>query len=69
MPNDSGYGHLAFSVKDVPSAVDEVLGHGGSLLGRIATTLVAGVGELQVIYLRDPEGNIIELQAWQTDND
>jgi catechol 2,3-dioxygenase-like lactoylglutathione lyase family enzyme len=66
MPNDSGYGHLAFSVEDVPSAVDEVLEHGGSLLGQIATTAVVGVGELELIYLRDPEGNIIELQAWQT---
>ena len=66
MPNDSGYGHLAFSVGDVPSAVDEVLGHGGSLLGQIATTAVAGVGDLEVIYLRDPEGNVIELQAWRS---
>ena len=25
--------------------------------------------ELEMIYLRDPEGNIIELQAWQADDD
>jgi catechol 2,3-dioxygenase-like lactoylglutathione lyase family enzyme len=65
MPNDSGYGHLAFSVADVAGAVDEVLEHGGSLLGQIATTAVPGVGELELVYLRDPEGNIIELQAWR----
>ena len=68
MPNESGYGHLAFLVADVPSAVDEVLQHGGSLLGQIARTTVVGLGELEVIYVRDPESNIIELQAWQTDN-
>jgi glyoxylase I family protein len=65
MPNETGYGHLAFSVADVPSAVDEVLAHGGSLLGQVARTAVAGVGELELVYLRDPEGNILELQAWQ----
>jgi hypothetical protein len=59
----------ALSVNDVPSAVDEVLEHGGLLLGQIATTTVAGVGELQLIYLRDPEGKIIELQAWQKTDD
>jgi glyoxylase I family protein len=67
MPNDSGYGHLAFSVQEVSRAVDEVLEHGGSLLGQIATTVVPGVGRLEVIYVRDPEGNIIELQAWRTE--
>ena len=68
MPNVTGYGHLAFLVADVPSAVDEVLQHGGSLLGQIARTAVPGVGELEVIYVRDPEGNIVELQAWHTDD-
>jgi len=69
MPNDAGYGHLAFSVDDVPNAVGAVLENGGSLLGQLAATTVAGVGELKVIYVRDPEANIIELQSWQTDTD
>lgn len=62
--NRAGYGHLAFEVDDVAAALDAVLGHGGSELGRIATTTVPGVGELRVVYVRDPEGNIIELQSW-----
>jgi predicted enzyme related to lactoylglutathione lyase len=66
MPNDTGYGHVAFSVEDVSSAVREVLAHGGTVLGEIASTTVVGVGDLEVIYARDPEGNIIELQAWRT---
>ena len=66
MPNDTGYGHLAFSVNDISAAVQDVVDHGGTLVGEIATTTVAGVGELEVIYVRDPEGNIIELQTWRT---
>jgi predicted enzyme related to lactoylglutathione lyase len=66
MPNDTGYGHLAFSVSDVSTAAREIVDHGGTLLGQIATTTVTGVGELEVIYVRDPEGNIIQLLTWRT---
>jgi glyoxylase I family protein len=65
-PNETGYGHVAFAVSDVSNAVREVVDHGGRLLGQIAATTVMGVGDLEVIYVRDPEGNIIELQAWRT---
>jgi len=37
---------------------------GGSVVGQIATTQVNGVGTLRVVYARDPEGNIVELQKW-----
>jgi hypothetical protein len=30
----------------------------------VATTEVKGVGVLRVVYARDPEGNIVELQHW-----
>lgn len=66
MPNDPGYGHVAFAVEDVSCAVREIVDHGGSTLGEVASTTVAGVGELELIYVRDPEGNIIELQSWRT---
>jgi glyoxylase I family protein len=66
MPNDTGYGHVAFAVDDVSKAVREIVDHGGTVLGQIAATTVEGVGDLEVIYVRDPEGNIIELQAWRT---
>jgi catechol 2,3-dioxygenase-like lactoylglutathione lyase family enzyme len=66
MPNDTGYGHLGFSVDDVSTAVRDIVDHGGTLLGQIATSTVTGVGDLEVIYVRDPEGNIIELQTWRT---
>jgi glyoxylase I family protein len=66
MPNNTGYGHLAFAVDDVSSAMREVVEHGGAALGKIASTTVPGIGDLEVAYMRDPEGNIIELQAWRT---
>lgn len=59
-----GYGHLAFRVDDVPVALELVLAAGGSRLGEVAGTDVAGVGRLTVVYARDPEGNVLELQHW-----
>jgi hypothetical protein len=45
--------------------LEAVISAGGSSVGEIATTEVGGVGFLQVIYARDPEGNIVELQKWR----
>jgi predicted enzyme related to lactoylglutathione lyase len=64
IPNKPGYGHLAFAVEDVETALKAVIDAGGSAVGDIVTTTVAGVGILWVVYARDPEGNIIELQKW-----
>ena len=33
-------------------------------LGRMVTTQVDSVGTLRVVYMTDPEGNIIEIQSW-----
>ena len=62
--NEPGFGHIAFSVDDVDAALNAVRLAGGSVVGNIATTNVPGVGLLKVVYARDPEGNIIELQNW-----
>jgi predicted enzyme related to lactoylglutathione lyase len=62
--NEPGYGHLAFAVDDVAAAQKAVIAGGGSAVGEVLTTTVAGVGKLWVAYVRDPEGNIIELQRW-----
>ncbi len=62
--NEPGFGHLAFAVEDVAEALKAVIAAGGSVVGEVATSKVAGVGELQVVYARDPEANIIELQRW-----
>ena len=63
--NREGFAHLAFEVSDVRAAADSVLRHGGSRVGEIAMTEVEGVGGLTFVYLADPEGNVIELQAWK----
>ena len=62
--NREGFGHIAFEVDDVHKATQKVLQHGGSKVGEIVSAEVDGKG-LTFIYLADPEGNIIELQAWK----
>lgn len=62
--NRAGLTHLAFEVEDVADAVQQVLTHGGSKVGEITTSTVEGAGELVFTYVADPEGNMIELQAW-----
>ncbi len=62
--NECGFAHIAFAVDDVDHALHAVIAAGGSTVGKIATTEVEGLGVLLVVYARDPEGNIIELQKW-----
>jgi predicted enzyme related to lactoylglutathione lyase len=62
--NREGFAHIAFEVEDVEQATAAVLRHGGSKVGEISSASVEGVGLLTFVYLSDPEGNIIELQAW-----
>lgn len=62
--NEPGFGHLAFLVDDVPAALEAVLAAGGGAVGGLTKTEIAGVGTLTVVYARDPEGNILELQNW-----
>jgi len=63
--NRAGYGHIAFEVLDVAVALDRVVAHGGEALGSVTTTTVSGMGDIELTYARDPEGNIIELQRWR----
>jgi predicted enzyme related to lactoylglutathione lyase len=62
--NQCGFGHIAFAVDDVDQALQAVIAAGGSTVGNIVTTEVNRVGVLRVVYARDPEGNIVELQRW-----
>lgn len=62
--NRHGYGHIAFQVEDVPGAAAAVVQAGGRALGAIVTLVIAGGAQVTVCYMTDPEGNIIELQAW-----
>ena len=64
--NRPGFGHIAFSVASVSDAHAEVLAHGGSPVGEIVD-LVTNSGEgVRWCYVADPEGNILELQSWES---
>ena len=40
------------------------MARGGRDVGKLVTLDIAGAGKLTLIYMTDPEGNIIELQKW-----
>lgn len=63
--NREGFSHIAFEVADVRRWAERVVAGGGAWVGDIAFTEIAGVGTLEFVYMADPEGNIIELQAWK----
>ena len=63
MPNQKGYTHIAFQVEDIEETLDQSIKNGGGQLGEIAEIRVEGAGTLKLLYLRDPEGNLIELQS------
>jgi len=62
--NECGLGHIAFAVDNVDEALQAVIAAGGSTVGEIATGEVNDAGVLRLVYARDPEGNIVELQKW-----
>lgn len=62
--NRPGFAHLAFEVPDVESKRKEILAWGGKDVGQLVTIDIPGAGRLTLVYLADPEGNIVELQKW-----
>ncbi len=62
--NRPGFAHIAFEVPDVEAKRKEVLAWGGRDFGKLVTIDIPGAGKLTLIYMCDPEGNIIELQKW-----
>jgi predicted enzyme related to lactoylglutathione lyase len=62
--NRPGWGHLAFAVADVAAARAEVLAAGGRSIGAVVTLQIASGAKVTWCYVADPEGNVIELQAW-----
>ena len=59
--NQPGYGHICFQVDDIHGAVDAVLKAGGAALGQV-TRLGSADAPVLCVYVRDPEGNIVELE-------
>jgi catechol 2,3-dioxygenase-like lactoylglutathione lyase family enzyme len=59
-----GWGHIAFQVQDVPGAVEAVMAAGGRRHGEVITTRTSDGRAVTWAYAADPDGNIVELQAW-----
>jgi len=62
--NRPGLAHIAFSVDDVREARKAILIEGGGSVGDVVTLQIATGAKVTWCYMRDPEGNIIELQSW-----
>ena len=65
MANYTGFTHIAFEVDDVEQTFNEAMKSGGQSLGKVTEKAVDGVGFLNFVYFRDPEGNIVEIQSWK----
>jgi predicted enzyme related to lactoylglutathione lyase len=62
--NRPGFGHIAFAVDDVHAARAAVLAAGGRSMGEVVAVTIASGVQVTWCYVTDPEGNVIELQAW-----
>lgn len=60
-----GFAHLAFQVDDIEATRTQILAQGGRDYGRQETIAIPNAGTLSLIYMTDPEGNILELQHWR----
>jgi catechol 2,3-dioxygenase-like lactoylglutathione lyase family enzyme len=60
----AGWGHIAFQVPDVGAALERVLAAGGGRLGDTVTLRTTDGRRVTWCYATDPDGNIVELQAW-----
>jgi predicted enzyme related to lactoylglutathione lyase len=60
----AGWGHIAFQVPDVPAALEAVVEAGGSRFGDVVTLTTSTGGRVTWCYAADPDGNLLELQAW-----
>jgi catechol 2,3-dioxygenase-like lactoylglutathione lyase family enzyme len=61
----AGFGHIAFLVDDVDRCLQMVIDNGGSTVGETVRGTVENVGPIHLVYAKDPEGNIIEIQKWE----
>ncbi|MDD2483959.1 MAG: VOC family protein [Eubacteriales bacterium] len=63
--NAVGLGHIAFEVDNIVETLRKVLTEGGSPLGEIVQAVYPDGRTASFMYVKDPEGNIIELQKWK----
>jgi predicted enzyme related to lactoylglutathione lyase len=65
--NRVGFGHIAFAVQDVPAIRDAALRAGGTAVGSVESVAIPGAGRITWTYVRDPEGNIVEVQHFDAE--
>ena len=49
-------------MQDVQAIAEKIIENGGAWLGELTTIDIKGYGRLVFAYMRDPEGNILEIQ-------
>lgn len=59
--NEPGYAHLSFEVEDIGATRDDIVRAGGRDQREI-TNLGTVEARFLAVYMRDPEGNLIELE-------
>ena len=63
--NGGGMGHIAIAVDDVEAVYRKVEANGGSACGEIARHYYETKDQtLTLVYAKDPDGNVIEIQRW-----
>jgi predicted enzyme related to lactoylglutathione lyase len=60
--NDTGLSYIAFTMDDIKPFIARVLQFGGRFYGEIVDTQIDD-SPLKLVLMRDPEGNIVELQS------
>ena len=59
-----GWGHIAFQVPEVETSLEALVSAGGARFGAVVTFQTADGRHVTWCYATDPEGNLVELQAW-----
>ena len=62
--NRPGFGHIGFEVGDVARTRQRIIDAGGSPVGEVVTLGLTTGAKVTWCYVRDPEGNMIEVQSW-----
>lgn len=64
--NETGITHICFEVEDLKDVMDKALLAGAKKLGEVVSEYFPSLGKtLNAVYIKDPEGNIIELSCWR----
>lgn len=62
-PFRPGQGQIAFLVEDVANSVEAVLVGGGSMFGEIRQWKAPSGNQVELVFMRDPEGNVVDLYS------